>query len=111
MHIARAGRCHVGFNDLRVGPLHLLEAVEALLKLFAVAGAQAGFLALLVLADGAVAAAPAAGGLSAVTFDLGELAGLSRACIFGQEAAGVHTLRCLHSSHLVSGSFISNHSL
>lgn len=49
-----------GVEDLRVGAQNLLEFIEALLEFTAVAGAESGFLAFLVFADGAVATAPSA---------------------------------------------------
>lgn len=53
-----------------MGPQDLLELVEPLLQLSPVTGTQAGLLAFLVLAVGAIATAPPTRGLTAVTFDL-----------------------------------------
>lgn len=88
-------------------PLDLLEPVKALLELLAVASAQAGLLALLVLANGAIATAPAAGRLSSIAFYLRKLAreleGDEVLCLgLGKQQGKFvqHTLRCLHNSHL-----------
>jgi hypothetical protein len=53
-----------------MGPQDLLELVEPLLQLAPIPGAQAWLLAFLVLAVGAISAAPPARWLTTVTFDL-----------------------------------------
>lgn len=63
---------------LRVGSQDLLELVESLLKLTAIAGSQARLLAFFVLAVGAIAAAPTTRWLSTVAFHLSLLTKLAR---------------------------------
>lgn len=63
-------RCHSSMEYLRVRSQDLLELVEPLLKLTAIAGSQAGLLAFFVLAVGAIAAAPTARWLSPIAFHL-----------------------------------------
>lgn len=62
--------CHCGLKNLRMGAQDLLQLVEPLLQLAPIPGAQAGLLAFLVLAVGAIATAPPTRGLTAVTFHL-----------------------------------------
>lgn len=63
-------RCHGGLENLGMGTQHLLELVEPLLKLTAIASSQPGLLAFLVLAVGTIPATPATRGLPTIAFDL-----------------------------------------
>lgn len=62
--------CQSRLENLGVSSEYLLELVQSLLQLAAVASTKTRLLALLVLAQGSIAATPAAGGLSSVTFHL-----------------------------------------
>lgn len=68
--LGRLVRSERRVKDVRMSAQNLLELVEPLLELTAITGAQTWLLALLVLAVGAIAAAPATRGLTAVALDL-----------------------------------------
>ena len=59
-----------GFQYLSVRPKDIFQSIQSLLQFSSIAGSQTRLLTFFVLADGAIAAAPATGRLATITFDL-----------------------------------------